>query len=552
ITELQLLWDKCLDTNPTVCSACCDALLALVSNGHAEFSYILNGLLNIVPSTKCLAVLVRALSDLLLMELSVTLQSMSVDVCSYQPSYSLRSPTHPFISVLTSSPNSWCHLIDHTCYILNHGSSRYGSCVVKLLEPFLKYVLLDPNPSTFHGPMRTMLCSVLLQFCATNVERRAKCSECVNYLVDFMVSIIPCLQVEPITNLSETNRYLQSLTNFILLHPQLFESHLTTLILNILCIMKTLLETGGELSQMLLLMQRIAESILVVNETTFIMISVLLMKMPTNYVKEMLTIAKNVQAKSLHSSTSKAMILPLLQIISISQTSIVMDTKQKQILQTLATELLLQIDHNTMKHGITPASISLELPCLDPWFRRMQTCATYANQFQEDSDLAADWLTAIQSELKKGDKVPDDVIILLVCLLTNTGLGLVDRCLEILTDIANKDVTKAPYFLSFLLYILSRVENSEIKLKLLYAMPELGTHKVCVGPVLKTLQTLAALPSMQHIGIRLVTSLWKLQDRCFPHLQKLLAIPNNKSTSSGDIDIVLLSKATSVRDICTV
>ncbi|OBS70222.1 hypothetical protein A6R68_01237, partial [Neotoma lepida] len=48
---LNLLWEKCCSDNVVVRTACCEGLVALVAQGHAEFSYVLNGILNLIPST---------------------------------------------------------------------------------------------------------------------------------------------------------------------------------------------------------------------------------------------------------------------------------------------------------------------------------------------------------------------------------------------------------------------------------------------------------------------------------------------------------------------
>ncbi|CAH6790520.1 Focad [Phodopus roborovskii] len=49
---LNLLWGKCCSEDVVVRTACCESLVALVAQGHAEFSYVLNGILNLIPSTR--------------------------------------------------------------------------------------------------------------------------------------------------------------------------------------------------------------------------------------------------------------------------------------------------------------------------------------------------------------------------------------------------------------------------------------------------------------------------------------------------------------------
>ncbi|NP_001016255.2 focadhesin [Xenopus tropicalis] len=47
---LNILWEKCCSNNVVVRTACCEALVLLVEQDHADFDYVLNGILNLIPS----------------------------------------------------------------------------------------------------------------------------------------------------------------------------------------------------------------------------------------------------------------------------------------------------------------------------------------------------------------------------------------------------------------------------------------------------------------------------------------------------------------------
>ena len=49
--ELKFLWEMCADSSLASVS-CSQCLIQLVREGHADFDFILKGLLNIVPSAK--------------------------------------------------------------------------------------------------------------------------------------------------------------------------------------------------------------------------------------------------------------------------------------------------------------------------------------------------------------------------------------------------------------------------------------------------------------------------------------------------------------------
>lgn len=133
------------------------------------------------------------------------------------------------------------------------------------------------------------------------------------------------------------------------------------------------------------------------------------------------------------------------------------------------------------------------------------------------------------------------------------------------------------WFLPLLLCKLGQETDPDLKLQILYTIPKLATHKVsinlftqiifhdfqrvlysdtvflhqlCVGPVLKTIQSLSMSPPLRPISLRLLYKLWQRQNRVFPHLQKVLS---SEDTGVKDVDISMelqIAKAATIRDIC--
>lgn len=84
---LNLLWEKSCSDNVVVRTACSEGLVALVAQGHAEFSYVLNGILNLIPSARNMSGLIKALMKLLQMQASREGQGGAKDL---QDLYSIR------------------------------------------------------------------------------------------------------------------------------------------------------------------------------------------------------------------------------------------------------------------------------------------------------------------------------------------------------------------------------------------------------------------------------------------------------------------------------
>lgn len=49
---LRSLWEQCCCDCATVRSACCDAVVLMVGEGHADLPFILNNVLNLLPSAR--------------------------------------------------------------------------------------------------------------------------------------------------------------------------------------------------------------------------------------------------------------------------------------------------------------------------------------------------------------------------------------------------------------------------------------------------------------------------------------------------------------------
>ena len=95
--------------------------------------------------------------------------------------------------------------------------------------------------------------------------------------------------------------------------------------------------------------------------------------------------------------------------------------------------------------------------------------------------------------------------------------------------------------------LLSR--NFKIKKKLPGPNTLLYSSQVCVPPVLKTIQSLGLSSKLKSICIKLMTELWTLQDRCFPHLLKLITDDTEKQ-GTRVVDDVTSAKAVAIRQVC--
>ena len=66
-----------------------------------------------------------------------------------------------------------------------------------------------------------------------------------------------------------------------------------------------------------------------------------------------------------------------------------------------------------------------------------------------------------------------------------------------------------------------------------------------VGWVMKTIQGLSTHVSLRPTALRLMSALWKQQDRVYPYLHKMLV------DSPESEDEMLIAKAATILDICS-
>nr|XP_019955631.1 PREDICTED: focadhesin-like [Paralichthys olivaceus] len=65
---LEALWQQCCSDCALVRSSCCDAVVLLVDQDHADLHYILNCVLNLLPSARNVQGLIKVIGRLLQMQ----------------------------------------------------------------------------------------------------------------------------------------------------------------------------------------------------------------------------------------------------------------------------------------------------------------------------------------------------------------------------------------------------------------------------------------------------------------------------------------------------
>uniref|UniRef100_A0A8C8VRN1 Focadhesin n=1 Tax=Peromyscus maniculatus bairdii TaxID=230844 RepID=A0A8C8VRN1_PERMB len=462
---LNLLWEKCCSDNVVVRTACCEGLVALVAQGHAEFSYVLNGILNLMPSTRNMPGLIKALMKLLQIQALKEGQSGEKDI---RDIYTIRNPPQPLITVLEHRPDCWPLLLQQLTAFFQQCPERSEVSFIQIMAPFLWYLYCEPSQLQEYAKLRLSLLKVLLQ--PRGLCDEAQPSVLEQHMLQLCCNMIPCLQMKDLTQTTEMMLFIEEVFLSLLRHPVFWKSQLTQLTLQLLCICEVSLKITGECSSLIQLLER---SIEVLGEDfpvklVIIGIALLLLQTPASQQKPILNLALKLLSLAEGQKIPKASLLlmvPLLQILS---------------------------------------STALE------------DCLAMGEEGPSRQQLALNLLEVLQRECY-GD-----------------------------------DHHMVPNLIPVLMFKLGRPLDPILYNDILYTLPTLGVHKVCIGQILRVIQLLGTTPRLRAVALRLLTSLWEKQDRVYPELQRFMAMSDVPSLSVGkELQWEkLIAKAASIRDIC--
>uniref|UniRef100_A0AAY4E1W4 Focadhesin n=1 Tax=Denticeps clupeoides TaxID=299321 RepID=A0AAY4E1W4_9TELE len=247
---LESLWVQCCSDSALVRSACCDSLVLLVEQGHADLQYILNTILNVLPSARNVQGLITVVGKLLQIQ-----ASEKEEGAYFTCPYSIRNNPHPYITVLENRPDCWPSLLQEIDAFIKQ-------CVPMLL-PFLRYLFCEPQRLSDYTLLRQGLLRALLSMPSTpalSLGMQAPSPEVTHCLVQCLLNLIPHMQVDSITAVLEVGAIVEVLWPVMAQDSQRWQRELSHLVLQLLCACHLSLEFGGEIRPLLHTMTAILPS----------------------------------------------------------------------------------------------------------------------------------------------------------------------------------------------------------------------------------------------------------------------------------------------------
>uniref|UniRef100_A0A673VPZ0 Focadhesin n=1 Tax=Salmo trutta TaxID=8032 RepID=A0A673VPZ0_SALTR len=130
VKSMEALWEQCCSDCAAVRSACCDAVVLLVEQAHADLHYILNSVLNLLPSARNVQGLIKVIGRLLQVQADQRDKGTP-----FTCPYSIRSSPHPYIIVLENRPDCWPVLLLEIDDFIQRAADRLAKGFSSLASP---------------------------------------------------------------------------------------------------------------------------------------------------------------------------------------------------------------------------------------------------------------------------------------------------------------------------------------------------------------------------------------------------------------------------------
>ncbi|XP_023119509.2 focadhesin isoform X1 [Amphiprion ocellaris] len=549
---LEALWQQCCSDCAMVRSACCDAVVLLVDQGHADLHYILNSVLNLLPSARNVQGLIKIIGWLLQMQADRGAREIH-----FTCPYSIRSSPHPYITALENRADCWPALLLEIDDLIWQAADRNKAAYITMLAPFLRYLYCEPQRQSQHALLRHSLLRVLLPIqpgAVSPFQNKKKTSAVSDSLLLCLCQLVPHMQVDSMEAVLELCGFMDALLQgLIRASGDCWKTERAGMLLQLLCACQRCLKLNGDCRPLLNLIQQLLSSCqqeLPLDEL-MMAVALLLLEAPAAQQTSLLSLALSLapeQAK-LPPWLSPVLVLPVLQLLSCSSfTEPLADQRTHNLNHSLANNLLSSISRPTDKPRQPGPPLALPL---SPWYSELSVALSILHKVASNPAAAADWLLAVSSALSSSQRLPSSLLLIVTHLIITGQEDVCQLALKASQAIAGADPCQVPSLIPVLLFRLAKEKNPGLAHAVLNCLPNLGTHKLCVPMVLQTLHMLASAPKLRGVALRLVTALWKKQDRVYPELQRVLDQQDSRVVVGKDTQWEqILARAACLRDIC--
>ncbi|XP_063226098.1 focadhesin isoform X2 [Bacillus rossius redtenbacheri] len=469
--------------------------------------------------------LVPSIGSLLILELRAQHASNN----NYRCPFTLRSPQHPFISLLKQESSTWPDIFSQMSFVFNHKDELVANNCVELLKPVLLYLLCNPSPNTsFTSGCGKQLWSLLLKFFDKPHVR------------EFVVELLCWVQVEDEEGLSAVEDVARGALGRA-------DAELAAALAPCLAaLVRRAVSRGRDPRPCLDLVPDLLACAPESGSCVLVLLSEAIAKCPVIYLHSLFrTCGTIVQKKTCNAVSVKMLVSNALQWL-IHPSCLTGEALQ------LASDLMRLVEDCVSQGGHTGRlcgnKVFSHVRNLDPAVHAAAELCRLAEAWQGSPELFPPWLA-------RAGQAPPHFVQGLVGPLSAVFLGGLKQddaareSYRFLLQLVARDNELASGMLTFVLYKLSGETDPSMQLELLRGLPATAVQKENVSLVLHTLETVRSKPSLKVVMVHLYLRLWRAEGRCYPYLQKLLLEPpqEEKDERSWELEV---AKALAIREIC--
>nr|XP_020450551.1 focadhesin [Monopterus albus]XP_020450552.1 focadhesin [Monopterus albus]XP_020450553.1 focadhesin [Monopterus albus]XP_020450554.1 focadhesin [Monopterus albus]XP_020450555.1 focadhesin [Monopterus albus]XP_020450556.1 focadhesin [Monopterus albus] len=551
---LDALWQQCCSDCALVRSTCCEAVVLLVDQGHADLHYILNSVLNLLPSARNVQGLIKIIGRILQMQADQRDREVH-----FTCPYSIRSSPHPYITALENRVDCWPALLLEIGDFIQQAADRDEAAYITMLAPFLRYLYCEPQRQPQYALLRHSLLRVLLPVhpgtrSVLQKKDQQETTTVSDSLLHCLCQLVPHMQLDSVEAVLELCAFADLLLQSLLqASAERWRIERARLLLQLLCACQRCLRLNGDCRPLLNLIQQLAPACqqeLPVDEL-MMGVALLLLEAPAAQQTSLLSLALSLAPEQAELSPwlSPILLLPVLQLLSCSGLSEPLADRRTYIAnQDLTHSLLRSISSQRDKPRESAPVLALPL---SSWYSELSVALSTLRKVADNPAAAADWLLSVPSALSSSQRLPGSLALIVTHLIITGQKDVCQLALNASQAIAAADPCQVPSLIPVLLFKLGKEKNPDLAHAVLNCLPNLGTHKFCVPMVLQTLHMLASAPKLRAVAMRLMTALWKRQDRVYPELQRLLGQQDSRVVVGRDDQWEqMLARAACLRDIC--
>ncbi|CAG9127557.1 unnamed protein product [Plutella xylostella] len=519
--ELKYLREKCCSKEAVVSLTACQGLLALVEGGVLEIGHTLSTVITLLPTAQIYTGLISTIASLLVLDL----KSRLIPGQTYTCQWSLRSPQHPFITVLEKHGQTTDDVITQMHTLCTHPDYTVSSNSLELLRPVFLWLLARPQPPA----MATAAWRVLL-----GVQHSAQPDLVLDCLC-WQQSNTPSSVASALTSYSVVTgaapqqqkeaaaALLARLATPLVLHGR-DPRRCFTLLSQCWSAVSSPATAGVSLA---LLADTCTHSLAPAPHCLNIISS-------SDYpsISLRMFVAQSLQWLQMPSTLTANDLKVAAKILEIHQTNTKQDTRQ-YMPNLESNKVFLTLMNTDRKVSIT--------------FRLLKTW----ERIRDDPTKLKSWFDGIESV---DSSVQLDLVTFLLGLLLEKRKEdyfeeVVLRALKLLVKLVDLKKDLAVQLMAVLMYKIANDESPKMKLECLRVLPLMAKTKENVPSIVATLNRLRASNTVpQSFLLLLFTSLTVVQPRCFPYLQEVLM-----ETASGPHNVkweVEAARAEAVRTVC--